>query len=644
MRQVRGFGILALLLLAAVAAPTACVLWFLNAAVENERLAVRQKLEEAYRTRLTEASRNLESFWQEKARRIRNLATDRPPSVAFAELVRSGACDSAVIYGPDNEILYPAAQGDNRVETQEDDHLWAEARNTEYEDSNPATAAALYGDIAANSQNPDSVAEALLAQARCLREAGLQEEALAILTGPLAQETYNQARDEHGRLISVSARLRGLELLRDTGASDFKSSLKQLSDRLRSYQPPPMSPSQRRFAMRRLQELAPDSPEFPTLPAEGLAARYLRMDTPPPSNEGLRKSGLSGVWCFSPAGSSVVALFDERNFLPALHDMIPSEGLTSDASIALLTPDTERGDRSPLLEAPAGADMPGWSLVLYLEGPDPFATAAERQITTYLWAGILSIGAILIIGLVVGGYLLRQMRLTRLKNDFIATVSHELKTPLSSMRVLVDTLREGRCKDENQQWEYLDMVARENERLSHLIDNFLSFSRMERDKQSLDFERVDPAEIVETAAEVVRARFASSVDRFTVEQTDNLAEINADRGAIITVLLNLIDNAFKYSGEDAEVTLRAYEGNGGACFEVEDNGVGMSRREIRKAFDRFYQADRRLSREAGGCGLGLSIVKFIVDAHGGSIDVESEPGKGSIFTVRVPSRREDGNA
>jgi signal transduction histidine kinase len=217
----------------------------------------------------------------------------------------------------------------------------------------------------------------------------------------------------------------------------------------------------------------------------------------------------------------------------------------------------------------------------------------------------------------MASYLGRQMRLTRLKNDLIATVSHELKTPLASMRVLVDTLREGRTSDVRQVGEYLDLIARENERLSRLIDNFLTFSRMERNKR---------------------------VFQLTVDVSADLPKLCVDRDAIETVIVNLLDNAWKHSAPASPsaaavhkaVAVRAFATDGVVCIEVSDNGMGMSRRHVKRIFEKFYQVDQSLTRTAGGCGLGLAIVKFIVDAHGGTIDVVSQPGRGSTFTVRLP--------
>jgi len=248
----------------------------------------------------------------------------------------------------------------------------------------------------------------------------------------------------------------------------------------------------------------------------------------------------------------------------------------------------------------------------------------------------MGVGVIAVLAVALAGYLGRQIRVTRLKNDLIATVSHELKTPLSSMRVLVDTLLEGRCRNEQQAHEYFAMIAKENERLSRLIDNFLTFSRMERNKRTFDFAPTDVAKIVRTAADAMRDRFSSPGAQLEARVAENLPPVQADADALVTVLINLLDNAWKYSGDQKRVVVRATPGDGVVRIEVSDNGTGMSRRTVRRIFKRFYQADQTLSRKAGGCGLGLSIVKFIVDAHGGDIEVTSQVGKGSTFTVCIP--------
>ena len=173
------------------------------------------------------------------------------------------------------------------------------------------------------------------------------------------------------------------------------------------------------------------------------------------------------------------------------------------------------------------------------------------------------------------------------------------------------------------------------------MDNFLTFSRMERDKRTFEREEVDLADVVAAAVESAGERFERPGCRLEVDAPKGLPMVMGDRDALVTVAMNLLDNAYKYSGEEKVVRVRAYAreaGDGrGACISVSDNGIGIGRRDRRRIFERFYQVDQSLSRTAGGCGLGLAIVKFIVDAHGGTVEVSSQPGKGSEFTVWLPA-------
>jgi signal transduction histidine kinase len=196
---------------------------------------------------------------------------------------------------------------------------------------------------------------------------------------------------------------------------------------------------------------------------------------------------------------------------------------------------------------------------------------------------------------------------------------------------------EGNYKDQQQAGEYLQLTSKENERLSRLIDNFLTFSRMERNKQVFQMTRSSPAAIARAASEAVKTKFSEDRCQFEITICVDLPDVLADRDAMVTVLVNLLDNAYKYSYDDKQIELRVFTENGQVCFCVSDNGTGMSRRSTKKIFKRFYQVDRSLSRRSRGCGLGLSIAKFIVDAHRGSISIDSKPGEGSTFTVKLPA-------
>ena len=202
--------------------------------------------------------------------------------------------------------------------------------------------------------------------------------------------------------------------------------------------------------------------------------------------------------------------------------------------------------------------------------------------------------------------------MTQLKNDLLATVSHELKTPLASMRLLVETLLDGRYDDPQRVREYLELIFKENDRLSRLVDNFLSFSRMERNKQNFERVEITASEVARSAAAALGDRSNAPGCRLDVEIASDLPRIYADPDAMVTAILNLLDNAYKYSGDRKQIVLRAYAEGREVCFAVRDNGIGLSARARSKIFERFYQVDQSLSRRGSGCGLGLSIVRFIV--------------------------------
>jgi len=167
-----------------------------------------------------------------------------------------------------------------------------------------------------------------------------------------------------------------------------------------------------------------------------------------------------------------------------------------------------------------------------------------------------------------------------------------------------------------------------------VIDNFLTFSRLERNRRKFEFAATNPDSVVHAALDAARERLHDC--HLDVVLSPGLPPVRADEDALVTVLLNLLDNAWKYTPGEKRIAVRAYAENRRVVFAVEDNGIGIAAREQKKIFRRFYQVDRRLARESGGCGLGLSIVEFIVRAHGGSVAVRSRPGQGSTFTVAIP--------
>lgn len=625
------------LLLLAILAPTACLLWFLTEAVRNENMAVRQKLSDVYDVQLRRVLPVIQRLWDEKAHSITTAGKPAAAGEDFAALVRTGVADSYLLFDASGRLIYPTESQASDLPDATMSDAMAAAEELEYARNEPDAAAAAYDDIIATTGDIDLRAKAIQARIRCLAKGGRKPEALRILVTVLDDPKYGGARDRGGRLIVPDVQLFGLELMGVGSAPDYVALRDRLAGRVRHYGPPAMSSSQRLFLMMRLS--ARDSAlSLPMMQAEELAARCSTvLDSPPPPRR-LSRVTQTDVWGLSSADRTAVALFTRDRVVREMQTLLDRQLSIAGARVRLESRDS--GERSDaFLRVTAGPGLPDWELGLYLVGEDAFVVASQKQVAAYRLTALWVIVTIAVLVLLMGRLLFRQMRLARLKNDFVATVSHELKTPLTSMRVLVDTLLAGNYREQRQVQEYLELIGKENERLSRLIDNFLSFSRMERNKRTFELRQVQPSEIVQAAAEAIRPRYEAGGFSLDVDLQSGLPALVADPDALVTVLVNLLDNACKYARYDKHIALRATFDRQAVCFAVSDHGIGLSRRDAVKVFDRFYQVDQTLSRRTGGCGLGLSIVKFIVDAHGGSVRVDSELGSGSTFTVRIPTVR-----
>jgi signal transduction histidine kinase len=620
-----------LLLLCAVLLPTICVLWLISRSLHSERLLVRQKLVEAYDTQLTLTRERLESEWAAKAAA---LDAAGPTAVAFERITSGGLADGVVILDTAGSPVYPSPVRVPAVDPEALPIGWRQAQRLETSD--PTAAALAYHRLAESAASPALVARAVQAEARCLVQSGQPRSAANLVMERFARsEVLLHATDPQGRFIAGDVLLMAVQLCRPP--DNCRMAANRLRNLLLDYTNPAMPSSQRLFLMKEMRGLALPSTltDFPTLPAEEMTARLLEAEPRPRVPAGLSASALPDMWEYGSNTGRVVALFSTQRVLADMREFLKRQKLSSSVRLSISPPGTLSKPPTAIPMMPIGNRLPGWQLSLTPAGNDPFAEAVNRQSALYLWIGALIISAVMVLAILAARTMRRSLRLAGIKSDLVATVSHELKTPLASMRLLIDTLLDDAVLDPGKTREYLVLVAQENARLSGLISNFLTFSRMERNKYNFEFTSVRVDDVVQAAVQGAGERFQHSGCELSVEVAPALPEIRVDQNALVIALVNLLDNAYKYTPPEKLIRLRAYADAGGVAFEVRDNGVGIAPGEQQRIFRKFYQVDQRLSRSGGGCGLGLAIVRFLVESQGGTVRVTSEQGKGSTFLVTL---------
>ena len=251
---------------------------------------------------------------------------------------------------------------------------------------------------------------------------------------------------------------------------------------------------------------------------------------------------------------------------------------------------------------------------------------------------ILAILSLMIIGgLVLTKHMVsKEMAVAKLKADFVSNVSHELRTPLALIRLYAETLELGRINTDEKKEQYYRIIRKESERLTSLINNILDFSRIEAGRKEYEFRETDIGELVRNTLDSYR--YQVEQQGFELEESiePDLPQVYVDREAIARALVNLVNNALKYSNKERFLSVKLYKENGAVKLEVIDHGIGIERRDQAKIFEKFYRAGDPLVHNTKGSGLGLSLVRHISRAHGGDIEVESTPGRGSKFTLTLP--------
>lgn len=571
------------LVVLAVVLPTAGFLWFMTQAMSNERAVMLAQRTELHKLHLTDAQRLVNQT-------LKRLSSGQQPFLTeaslsdeqrFHRLHRRGFADSLLCLAEGIPIFPNLAHSlDGFTMTEADEKAMSLLEEWESTDG--------YPDLLETFKRDNC------------------------LTG----------RNNAGRLIYPNLQLTALQSL-DPQSAIFSKIASELSAAL-SKRALDWPTSQRLFLATELRRLGMDV-EVPSEAGFAFALDVLEHPIQLGQAEVLQQvSGMADAWHLLTRDRKFLLLFRTETIRAKLQQAA-RQGSGDHAEAIVVSP--REG------QLPAGASAPQWHLSLSEEALADATDPKQRR------AFILAISCMLValVGVIATFAIRRflaQSRLTQLRNDFLSSISHELKTPLASTRMLVDTLIEGKVDDPSKAHNYLEVIGRENSRLSHLVENFLTYSRLESGKMPFDFREILPEEIVNQALDALESKLGSSNVDLQVSMPEDLPYIRADEATLCIALMNLLDNAYKYSGETKEIHLDVHAEGSHLKFAVKDNGIGLTASQRERVRERFFRVHE--GEAAGGSGLGLSIVSDIVAAHDGELHIESLPGQGSIFTLSIP--------
>ncbi len=296
--------------------------------------------------------------------------------------------------------------------------------------------------------------------------------------------------------------------------------------------------------------------------------------------------------------------------------------------------------KRPFVATEIGEVLPHWEAAVYLLDPTALGRSA---LTITCTLGLLI--TVLVIAIGVGGWLIvadlnRQLRLARQKTDFVSNVSHELKTPLTSIRMFSELLSEGRVVDAERQRSYLGIITAETARLSRLINNVLDFARIDRGEKKYQFQKCDLAQVARETVQSYSPQLEANGFRFECELPESSIWVNGDRDALAQVLMNLLSNAEKYSDHRKEISVHLSRQDSPLPYvevRVQDRGMGVPHGCEQKIFEQFFRAHDSLNSGIQGSGLGLTLARQIARVHGGEVAYKAREGGGSCFFLRLPA-------
>ena len=322
--------------------------------------------------------------------------------------------------------------------------------------------------------------------------------------------------------------------------------------------------------------------------------------------------------------------------IPLIH---PSNVVISHLSGKILL-----GEKNSTIEPATSTEFfedsfPPWRIDIFPSGGETLG-AFDLKRSFYFWT-IITLVVVLISGAVlISRTIAQEMAVLRLKSDFVSSVSHEFKSPLTSIKSLAERLRDGKVKDSDRMKEYFSVITQDADRLARLVTNILDFSKIEEGKREYEFEETDLGNLMIQKIEDFQTEEIAKGVKIQTQISENIPHLAVDKEALIQALNNLLDNALKFSMDRKEIEVILKKDDTNVIIEVKDKGIGIPPDELDKIFEKFYQGRNEVRKSTKGTGLGLTLVKHTVEAHGGRIKVKSQVGKGSTFSIILPIQKQ----
>lgn len=601
--------------------PAVYVIILLESTIDNEAKALKNKIRDTYKIALFDASKKLTEYWIQLEDE-QDLKSLDPIKIHTA----TGA-DSALIYDTNGKMIFPLAS--NPKTTPKSNIRLTNAKlKVEKRDYINAVNEFLY--ISENSESDEEKTIALYEAAYLMKNIGKAQEALEICNRLVYQETFRNKKNLNGNLIYLDSLLLLLELEPES-TNISNQSLDRLISALNDYSLEDLFTSQRFELSQNLLKLRPEL-YFPLHKAEGIALDFLKKTTNTDRRNVLQKTLIKDIWQYTVNGR-IVLLFSKENLDHTMFSLIQFADIPDKTMIRLNPPGTLAEDS--IVDIDAANRMPGWKISLNFIDPGYMSSLIDQRTTVFRMTSTIVIAFSLVLGFLFLRDMRRKLHLADLKNDLVANVTHELKTPLASSRLLLDTLITQPDLPREKIESYLTHLSKENSRLCRLVEHFLAFSKLEKGQYKFQIKLISLDELIDELNEAIQGRFPTQKQRINYQCTEEDVNINGDIQSLVTVIVNLLENALKFSNEDQKVDFKIALKDKQLDFSVADNGIGISSTDQKKIFEQYFQADNKLSRKYEGSGLGLNIVKTVLNAHKSDIQIESSPEKGSCFSFSI---------